>query len=176
MGSDRRRAVPCPADDSPGKRLAQYSGCVANGTGPACADQTRLLLDHCATIGMMVMVDLAMPFRRIVCGGLSCGPCHPSPHAHCNVVAGAIQTCVTGRHRCCFDGSPFAFYLGLMPALTSLVVAARHCSGKSCPAAKLSSARQHADTASGNVSTAWEEVNHAVATYKGHSALLGWYV
>ena len=123
MGSDRRRAVPCPADDSPGKRLAQYSGCVANGTGPACADQTRLLLDHCATIGMMVMVDLAMPFRRIVCGGLSCGPCHPSPHAHYDVVAGAIQTCVTGRHRCCFDGSPFAFYLGLMPALTSLVVA-----------------------------------------------------
>ena len=24
--------------------------------------------------------------------------------------------------------------------------------------------------------TAWEEVNHAVAAYKGHSALLGWYV
>ena len=62
-----------------------------------------------------------------------------------------------------------------MPALTSLVVAA-HGSGKSCPAAKLSSARQHADTAGGNVSTAWEEVKHAVAAYKGHSALLGWYV
>ena len=76
IGSDRR--LSCAADDTPGKRLAQYSGCVANGTGPACADQTRLLLDHCATIGMMVMVDLAMPFRQIVCGGLSCGPCHPA--------------------------------------------------------------------------------------------------
>ena len=85
IGSDRR--LSCAADDSPSKRLAQYSGCVANGTGPACADQTRLLLDHCATIGMMVMVDLAMPFRQIVCGGLSCGPCHPSPHARCDVVA-----------------------------------------------------------------------------------------
>ena len=95
IGSDRRRAVSCAADDSPGKRLAQYSGCVANGTGPACADQTRLLLDHCATIGMMVMVDLAMPFRQIVCGGLSCGPCHPAS-------ALAIdQTCMSrADHHC----------------------------------------------------------------------------
>ena len=84
-----------------------------------CDNQTSILLDRMHEVGLKVMVDLAMPFRTIVCGTL--------------------------------------------PA-----------SSKPCPAL----------TASGNSLTrgldatadAWAVVQKAVDRYKGHPALLGWYV
>lgn len=46
--------------------------CAAPGTAQAdCDNQTAIMLDKAAEVGLKVMVDLAVPFRTIVCGSLS---------------------------------------------------------------------------------------------------------
>lgn len=48
-------------------------GCLVAAPGQAiedCDNQTDILLDSAAEIGVYVMVDLAAPFREIVCGSI----------------------------------------------------------------------------------------------------------
>ena len=45
----------------------QTNGCLVPTKG-SCANHTQLLLDHCAPIGIKVMLDVAPAFRTIVCG------------------------------------------------------------------------------------------------------------